>query len=270
MSEETTPASDARGREMPLMAHLGELRTRLVRCLIAAVVGFFSCFAFHERILIVMLKPLKDALPPKSELITTTLTEGFGTSMKAAFVAGLFLTSPFIFYQIWKFVAPGLYKEERTVIIPVAILTALFFVCGALFGYYVVFPYGFSFLANFGSELFTLMPTLKDYFSFSLMLLLAFGVIFETPVFIFFLAYLGLVTSKGLRKNRRWAILVAFVTAAMLTPPDAVSQCLMAVPMIILYEISIWGAYFFGKERLARRKAGLPAPVEPEEPETKE
>jgi sec-independent protein translocase protein TatC len=264
MSEENTQTPGARGHEMPLMSHLSELRKRLVRCLIAAVVGFLACFAFNERILIIMLKPLKDALPPKSELITTTLTEGFVTSMKAAFVAGLFVTSPFIFYQIWKFVAPGLYKEERKVIIPVAAFTALFFVFGALFGYYLVFPYGFAFLANYASDIYTLMPTMKDYFSFSLMLLLAFGLIFETPVFIFFLAYLGVVNSKGLRKNRRWAVLVAFVMSAMLTPPDAVSQCLMAVPMILLYEISIWAAYFFGKERIARREAKLPAPVEPE------
>ncbi|MBF0482185.1 MAG: twin-arginine translocase subunit TatC, partial [Desulfovibrionaceae bacterium] len=148
MSEDTEKAPGRPGQEMPLMSHLGELRTRLVRCLIAAVVGFFSCFAFHERILIIMLQPLKDVLPADSKLITTTLTEGFGTSMKAAFVAGLFLTSPFIFYQIWKFVAPGLYKDERTIIIPVAFFTALFFCFGALFGYFLVFPFGFSFLAH--------------------------------------------------------------------------------------------------------------------------
>nr|WP_279355650.1 twin-arginine translocase subunit TatC [Fundidesulfovibrio agrisoli] len=244
---------------MSLLDHLEELRTRLIRIIFAAVIGFAACFAFAERILEVLLHPLKSVLPPKSELITTSLTEGFFISMKASFVAGLFLVSPYIFYQIWSFIAPGLYEEERKLAIPVAFFTALCFVSGACFGYFIVFPFGFQFLAQYASEVVTLMPRLSEYYSFSLGLLLAFGIIFEMPVFIFFLARFGVVDHKWLRAKRRWAIVVFFVVAAVLTPtPDVVNQILMAAPMVILYEVGIWVAYFFGKR---------PTPPAEEQPE---
>jgi len=245
---------------MSLLGHLEELRVRLVRCILAAVAGFAVCFAFAERILEILLHPLKQVLPPKSELITTGLTEGFFVSMKAAFVAGLFLVSPVIFYQIWKFVAPGLYEEERRLAVPVAFFTALCFVSGACFGYFVVFPFGFTFLANYAADVVTLMPKLSEYYSFSLSLLFAFGIIFEMPVFIFFLARFGVVDHTWLRKKRRWAIVLFFVVAAILTPtPDAVNQILMAAPMAVLYEVSIWVAYFFGKKKPAPSEETLPA-----------
>ncbi|MFP5222932.1 MAG: twin-arginine translocase subunit TatC [Acidobacteriota bacterium] len=238
------------GREMSLLDHLEELRMRLVRVLIAAGIGFAICFAFAEKILEIMLRPLKEVLPASSTIQTTALTEGFFVSMKAAFVAGLFLASPVIFYQIWSFVAPGLYEEERKLAIPVAIFTALCFICGAGFGYYVVFPFGFTFLANYASDIVTLNPKLSEYYSLALGLLFAFGIIFEMPVFIFFLARFGVVDHVWLREKRRWAIVIFFVVAAVLTPtPDAVNQILMAAPMVVLYEISIWVAYFFGKKK---------------------
>ena len=251
------PAEAGPEREMSLLDHLEELRQRLVRCILAAAVGFAVCFAFAERILEVMLHPLKVVLPPKSELITTSLTEGFFVSMKAAFVAGLFLVSPIIFYQVWRFIAPGLYENERKLVVPVAFFTALCFVSGACFGYFVVFPFGFTFLANYAADVVTLMPRLAEYYSFCLGLLLAFGIIFEMPVFIFFLARLGVVDSKWLRNKRRWAVVVFFVVAAILTPtPDAVNQILMAAPMVVLYEISIWVAHFFGKRKPAPEPEG--------------
>lgn len=235
---------------MSLLGHLEELRVRLIRCILAAAVGFAVCFAFAERILEILLHPLKQVLPPKSELITTGLTEGFFISMKAAFVAGLFLVSPIIFYQIWSFIAPGLYESERKLAVPVAFFTALCFVSGACFGYFIVFPFGFTFLANYAADVVTLMPKLSEYYSFCLGLLFAFGIIFEMPVFIFFLARFGVVDHKWLRQKRRWAIVVFFVVAAVLTPtPDAVNQILMAAPMVVLYEVSIWVAYFFGKKK---------------------
>jgi len=237
---------------MSLLEHLEELRSRLTRMILAALVGFGVCFAFAERILEILLHPLKSVLPPKSELITTALTEGFFISMKAAFVAGIFLVSPYIFYQIWSFIAPGLYEEERKLAIPVAFFTALCFVSGACFGYFVVFPYGFTFLANYAADVVTLMPKLSEYYSFCMGLLLAFGIIFEMPVFIFFLARFGVVDHIWLRKKRRWAIVIFFIVAAVLTPtPDAVNQILMAAPMVVLYEVSIWVAYFFGKKKPA-------------------
>nr|WP_235731719.1 twin-arginine translocase subunit TatC [Fundidesulfovibrio putealis] len=263
MSQPQEAAADP-GREMSLLDHLEELRVRLVRVLIAAGVGFAICFAFAEKILEIMLRPLKEVLPASSTIQTTALTEGFFVSMKAAFVAGLFLASPVIFYQIWSFVAPGLYEEERRLAIPVAIFTALCFISGAGFGYYVVFPFGFTFLANYASDIVTLNPKLSEYYSLALGLLFAFGIIFEMPVFIFFLARFGVVDHIWLRQKRRWAIVIFFVVAAVLTPtPDAVNQILMAAPMVVLYEISIWVAYFFGKKKPKPEEGGdLPVPTD--------
>ena len=237
-------------KEAPLLEHLSELRVRLVRCLIAVGIGFAGCYAFAEKLLVILLKPLTDVLPKGSTLIATTLPEKFFTIMKLALVAGAFAVSPYIFYQLWKFVAPGLYKEERRLIVPIAIATAVCFVGGALFGYFVVFPFGFQFFVDYASEYITIMPTISAYFSLAVTLLFAFGIIFELPVFIFFLTSLGLVTTKALRKFRRWAILLSFIVAAILTPtPDAVNQLLMAGPMCILYEVGIWVSWFVDRSR---------------------
>ncbi|MGE4535563.1 MAG: twin-arginine translocase subunit TatC [Desulfovibrio sp.] len=237
-------------KEAPLLEHLVELRTRLVRCLIAVGVGFAACYAFAEKLLEILLLPLMNVMPGGSKLIATSLPETFFTVMKLALVAGAFVASPYIFYQLWKFVAPGLYKEERKIIIPVAVATAVFFVGGALFGYFIVFPFGFKFFVDYASDYITVMPTISAYFSLAVTLLFAFGIIFELPVFIFFLTSLGLVTTKALRKFRRWAILLSFIVAAVLTPtPDAVNQLLMAGPMVVLYELGIWVSWFVDKSR---------------------
>jgi sec-independent protein translocase protein TatC len=258
-----SPAATASGdpgdmKEAPLLEHLAELRVRLVRCLIAVGVGFAGCYAFAEKLLGILLKPLTDVLPQGHSLIATSLPETFFTVMKLALVCGAFAVSPYIFYQLWKFVAPGLYKEERKIIIPVAVATAVCFVGGALFGYFIVFPFGFKFFVDYAADYITIMPTISAYFSLAVTLLIAFGLIFELPVFIFFLTSLGLVTTKALRKFRRWAILLCFVVAAILTPtPDAINQLLMAGPMCILYEVGIWVSWFVDrsrKEEKARRE----------------
>lgn len=259
-------------KEAPLLEHLVELRQRLVRCLIAVGVGFALSYSFAERLLDVLLKPLMEVLPAGSKLIATSLPETFFTVMKLALVAGAFVASPYIFFQLWQFVAPGLYKEERKIIMPVAFATAVCFVGGALFGYFVVFPFGFKFFVDYASDYITVMPTISAYFSLAVTLLFAFGVIFELPVFIFFLTSLGMVGTKALRKFRRWAILLSFVVAAVLTPtPDAINQLLMAGPMIVLYEVGIWVSWFVDKQRLeekARRKAEQEAAADgsPKEP----
>ena len=147
-----------------------------------------------------------------------------------AAVAGLFAASPYIFYQLWMFVAPGLYEGERKWIVPIAVCSAACFVTGALFGYYVVFPFGFQFFLGYATDFIRPMPSVKEYFSFATGMLFAFGLIFELPLFMLFLASLGIVTSKGLRKYRKYAMLGSFVVAAILTPPDVVSQILMAGP----------------------------------------
>ncbi|BCS90159.1 twin-arginine translocase subunit TatC [Pseudodesulfovibrio sediminis] len=174
--------------------------------------------------------------------------EAFFSHIKIAIVAGIFLVSPYIFAQIWGFIAPGLYAHERKWMVPMAIISAVFFTSGALFGYFVVFPFGFEFFAGFSTAGIAFTPKLNEYLSFCLKLLFAFGFVFELPLFIFFLARLGIVSSKGLRRKRKYAILTGFILAAILTPPDPFTQCLMAGPLILLYELGIWLAFFFGKK----------------------
>ncbi|NDV23634.1 twin-arginine translocase subunit TatC [Desulfovibrio sp. JC022] len=232
---------------MTFLEHLEELRRRFVRIFIACGIGFLACYSFAKPLFSLLMAPLVAVLPPDSTLIFTSLPEGFVTYLKVAFVAGIFTVSPYIFAQVWGFIAPGLYEHERKWMIPLAFLSAFFFVGGALFGYYVVFPFGCEFFMGFADEFIKPMPTLREYLGFSLKLLFAFGVIFELPLFIFFLARLGVVTAEGLRSKRKYAILVCFICSALLTPPDVMTQTLMAGPLIILYEIGIWVAYFFGK-----------------------
>lgn len=239
---------DEPDKAMGLMDHLGELRMRIVRCCIAIVLGFFACWAVVDPIFDALVNPLLAVLPKGSHAIYTTLPEGFFTRMYIALVAGIFASSPVIFYQIWSFIAPGLYEEEKKYIIPIAVMSALFFACGGAFCYFVVFPYAFSFFVSFATEDIVAMPKVSDYLSFVLKLILAFGIIFEMPLFAFFLARMGVITGAMMRKARRYAILGIFVVAAILTPPDVVSQLLMACPMLVLYEISILVAAAFGRK----------------------
>lgn len=236
-------------REMHLVDHLEELRDRLVRIVAAVFIGFLACYGFAEDLFNILLEPLKPLLPEGSTLIFTSLPEGFFTYVKLSAVAGIFVASPYIFYQIWKFTAPALYEHERKILVPLALISSLFFSSGAVFGYMVVFPFAFEFFMGFGSDIIKPLPSLKEYLSFTLKLLIAFGVAFELPLFIFFLAKLGIVTAKMLRKFRKYAILLSFMASALLTPPDVVSQILMAGPLVILYELGIVAAALFGKKR---------------------
>lgn len=160
---------------------------------------------------------------------------------------GILLASPVIFWQLWAFVAPGLYQHEKRVIIPFTLLSSVCFLGGAAFGYYVVFPPAFRFLMGYTTDFLSALPTVKEYFALSLRLLIAFGVVFELPVFMVLLAKLGIVDRPFLNRNRKYAFLLSFVIAAILTPtPDVVNQLLMAVPLVILYEISIVAVWIFG------------------------
>ncbi len=235
---------------MTLLQHLEELRKAMVRSVIALVIGFGACYGFSEQMFQMLMQPMEDVLKQGS-FIYTYPPEAFFAHIKVGLVAGFFLASPYIFWQIWKFVAPGLYQHERKWLIPIAICSAIFFVTGALFGYFAVFPYGFEFFASYSTEQIQFMPKLSEYLGFALKLLFAFGIVFELPLVIFFLSRLGLVTSKGLRKKRKYALLFSFVVAALLTPPDPFTQSLMAGPLVLLYEMGIWVAYFFGKEKKA-------------------
>ncbi|WP_320175961.1 twin-arginine translocase subunit TatC [Maridesulfovibrio sp.] len=256
--EEDPDELDEDEAPMTFLEHLEELRRRFVRIFIACGVGFFACYSFAKPLFSMLMAPLVAVLPPDSTLIFTSLPEGFVTYLKVAFVAGIFVVSPYIFAQVWGFIAPGLYEHERKWMIPLAFLSAFFFVGGALFGYYVVFPFGCEFFMGFADEFIKPMPTLREYLGFSLKLLFAFGLIFELPLFIFFLARLGVVTAEGLREKRKYAILVCFICSAILTPPDVMTQTLMAGPLIILYEIGIWVAHFFGKRGGRKLKNAAP------------
>jgi sec-independent protein translocase protein TatC len=183
-----------------------------------------------------------------TRMIFTGLPEAFFTYLKVAFLAGIVLAVPYLFYQFWMFVSPGLYRHEKRLLIPIVALSVVFFIIGASFGYFIVFPYGFQFFLSFSNETIQAMPSMKEYLGFASKMLLAFGFVFELPLVITFMARMGLVSVDFLRKNRKYAILVFFTVAAILTPPDVVTQILMAVPLMILYEISIWGARVFGKK----------------------
>jgi sec-independent protein translocase protein TatC len=194
------------------------------------------------------------SMNPGDHLIFTNLPEAFFTLLKAAFISGIMLASPVLLYQFWMFVAPGLYDREKQLVMPILFLSTLFFLGGALFGYFIVFPFGFDFFLSFANESIRAMPSMKEYLGFSAKLLLAFGLVFEMPLVITFLSRLGIVSIPFLKKSRKYAILLFFVLAAFLTPPDVVSQLFMAFPMMLLYEISIIGARLFGRDRKKAEK----------------
>ena len=235
--------------KMTFSEHLEELRYRLIRILIAVAIGFVISYFFSKQVFYLVSLPLLEVLPKENNLIFTALPEAFFTYLKISFFCGVVLASPYIFYQIWKFISPGLYPHEKKYVIPFVIVSSIFFVTGILFAYFVVFPYGFKFFLSFQNDYIKALPTMKQYLSFTLKLLFAFGVIFELPVFMYFLAKIGVVNSQLLTKNRRYVIVLIFVVAAILTPPDMFTQFLMAVPLLLLYEISIFVVKFVEKRK---------------------
>jgi sec-independent protein translocase protein TatC len=220
--------------------HLEELRKRLIICLIAVACGFSGSYYFADHIFRFLSAPLYKELPQGSSFIFTGLTDAFFTYIKLSFFTGICLAIPVILYQTWRFVAPGLYESEKRYVAPFIFLGTIFFVAGLMFGYYIVFPVAFKFFVSYSTDSIKIMPSIKEYLSFSCMFLLAFGAIFEIPILLFFLVRIGIVSETTLRKNRKYAILLAFILAAILTPtPDVVNQVLMAVPIILLYELSL-------------------------------
>lgn len=222
-----------------LKPHLSELRKRLSVSLVAIFVMFIFCFAFWQPILAWMIAPLKSVLPEGSNVIFTGVQEPFFTAMKVAFFAGFILSLPIIFWQFWLFVAPGLYDNEKKLVVPFVLAATMMFLIGASFCYYVVVPLAFEFLVAFGSALFTALPSIGEYVGFFTKFLVGFGLSFEMPVVIFFFAKLGLITDQTLKEFFRYAIVIIFTVAGILTPPDVLSQFLMAGPLLILYGVSI-------------------------------
>ena len=234
--------------KIPFTSHLEELRDRLIKCFIAIGIGFVVSYGFKEKLFQILMHPLVSVMQTGETLIFTSLPEAFFTYLKVAFLAGIILAAPVIIYQFWIFVAPGLYEKERGLLVPIVFLSTFFFVGGALFGYLVVFPFGFKFFLGFATDVIKPFPSMREYLSFSSKLLLAFGLVFELPLIITFLARLGIVNVPFLKKNRKYAVLLFFVGAAIITPPDVVTQIMMALPLMVLYEISIFGAKIFGKK----------------------
>jgi sec-independent protein translocase protein TatC len=235
--------------KIPFTAHLEELRKRLVICSMAIGIGFVIAYGFKEKLFEILTLPLVQEMKAGDKIIFTGLAEAFFTYMKVSFLAGIVLASPVIIYQFWVFIAPGLYQKERRYLVPIVLLSVFFFAGGALFCFFVVFPFGIKYFLSFATDVIQPMISMKEYLSFTTKMVLAFGLIFELPIVIVFLAKLGIVTVEFLRKNRKYAILLIFIVAAILTPPDVVSQILMAIPLMVLYEISIIGAIFFGKKK---------------------
>ena len=231
-----------------LKPHLVELRKRLGLSVLSVFIAFIVAFVFHEAILAWVTAPLNEALEEVAHLskkaadgmVTTHQVGGaFFVALKVSFFAGLLGALPFILYQLWLFVAPGLYSNEKKMVLPFVIGGSIMFGVGVLFAYYIVTPFGFQFLITFGSFLYTPLINIEDYVGFFTKIMMGFGIAFELPVFAYFLALLGLVTDQTLKDFFKYAVLIIFVAAALLTPPDVLTQLLMAAPLILLYGVSI-------------------------------
>ena len=225
--------------KQPFLTHLEELRKRLIVCAIAIGIGFVISYIFSKQLFSFLILPLTEVLPADSHLIFTNLPEMFIAYIKVALIAGIILAMPVVFYELWMFLAPALYRREKGYLIPFVLFSSILFLVGSLFGYLVVFPYSFKFFIGFATEDIQALPSVKQYFSFTIRLLLAFGVVFELPVVVFFMTKIGLITPDSMKRFRKFAILSSFILSAILTPPDVATQIMMALPIIILYEVSI-------------------------------
>jgi sec-independent protein translocase protein TatC len=235
---------DVGGARMSFLDHLDELRRRLLISVGAVFVGFLASFPFANQVIAFIMEPLQGMLAPGATLIITEPTEGFVLWLKVAALSGLMLAAPIVMLQVWLFVAPGLYVREKKLAVPFVFLTTVFFMGGAFFSHYMVFPWAFRFLAGFSSDFMVFTPKIAPVFTLYVKMLLSFGVIFQMPTVVFFLARMGIVSARFLVRNTKYAVLIIFIVSAVMTPADVVTQVLMAGPMMVLYGISIliaWG-----------------------------
>ncbi len=255
----TAPAEgeEQLGGAMSFLEHLEELRRRIFYSLVGIIVGFFVCFYYHNAIYNAMDRPLVKALAAHHQtlkLIYLNPIDPFNLYVKLALVAGLFLASPWVLYQVWLFIAPGLYKRERKYIIPFVLLTSALFISGGIFAYSFAFPMVLNFLIGYAHQ-FTAFPEINEYFNLFATVVLGTGLVFELPILILFLAIIGVVNSRFLLRNFRYAVLVVFIIAAVITPTaDITTMVVFATPMLLLYILSIGLVYLFGRERRQRRK----------------
>jgi sec-independent protein translocase protein TatC len=242
---------------MTFLEHLEELRVRLIRCLLALIVGFLACYNFREPIFHFLTQPLREA-HPGTKFIYTAPTEAFMLYMKMSFFVGIFVVAPYLLYQVWSFIAPGLYPQEKIYAVPFILFGTLFFVAGAAFGHYILFPMTFQFLGEFASDDMEFLPRVGEYYSFYSWFLLGLGAVFQLPVLIFVASRIGIVTPAFLLRNFKYAVLGSFVLSAVITPGgDMMTQSLLAGPMIGLYLLGVLVAWLFGRPRRAD------APVSP-------
>lgn len=237
--------------QSPLIEHLIELKKRLAYIIVVLVILFIVGYSQGQILINIIQQPILDILPEGSFLTMINVTEMFFVKVKVSFIAAIMVSMPFILYQLWKFIAPGLYMDERKYLYGFVFSASLLFLIGASFAYFVVFPFGFNFFLSFSAnESYNVNATISmaNYISFVVKITLAFGVVFELPAVIFLLAKIGLITDEFLIKYRRYSIVGIFILAAILTPPDVVSQLAMAAPLLLLYELSIYIARVFGKE----------------------
>jgi sec-independent protein translocase protein TatC len=259
VAAEIPPQEDEK-ESMPTMGfldHLEELRKRIIYSIISVAVGFGICWWKVERIYDIMQRPIIDALRANGmaeKLVYLNPTEPFNLYLKIAALAGLFLTSPFVLYQVWMFISPGLYRNEKRYVVPFMVSTISLFACGGYFGYKIVYPAALTFLINFGKQ-FQPMITIGEYTSLFLSIILGMGLIFEMPILVFFLSLMGIVSAGFMWKNFRYSILVIFIIAAIVTPTtDILNMCIFAAPMIALYAFSIGVAWLVHPKQRAARK----------------
>ncbi len=253
MDPRATPVVDG---PAPITEHLGELRSRILKSLAAWLLGFALAWGFKEQIFGFLLAPAVDALgPDQPKLQAIAPTEIFFTYVKCGLLAGFVFALPVIFWQLWSFIAPGLYSSEKKMLLPFVACSTLLFGGGSLFGYTVVFPIMYAFFTSFDSEFVISAWTMREVFSLTSRMFLVFGVAFELPLLIFFLSIAGIVDAGQLARATPYAVLGVFVTAAVLTPPDPVSQVFLAVPLLGLYLLGV-GAAWLSEGRTRSRKSG--------------
>jgi sec-independent protein translocase protein TatC len=259
VSEEKKSENLAEGT---LMSHLLELRDRLMRAMLALLVAFVPAAIYANELFTLVAKPLLAKLPSGTTLIATSVTSPFMTPFKVAFFVSLFAAMPVVIYQIWAFVAPGLYRREKRFAVPLLVSSVLLFYVGVVFAYIVVFPLMFTYLVGTAPEGVKYIPDMTSYLDFVLTMFFAFGIAFEVPVAVVLLVLTGIVKVESMSKHRGYVIIGIFVVAAILTPPDAISQCIMAIPMYLLYEGGLVMARAMQKMRREAAEAAEKAEAE--------
>ena len=241
---------DSEGGKMSFLEHLDELRRRIIYAVLSLAGGFILCCFFIQQLFDFIMRPLQAMLPPGGTLVYTDPTEAFVLYIKIAAIAGLLVASPLIFMQVWLFIAPGLYSHEKKWAIPFVAMSTVFFVAGAAFSHYVVFPLTWRFFVGFTTDILTFMPRIEPAFSMYLRLTIIFGIVFQLPTLVLFLARMGVLTARFMIKNVKYALLIIIIISAVVTPDGGgVSLVAMAGPMMLLYVFSIGLAWMFGKKK---------------------